>query len=1335
MKQDKTTARKGEAPSMEQNQELITATAYEKGKGGEPDTMTVRHQGKKVMLEGSFEAEPPVLHAITRGGARTELGGKSADVLGQITFKKNTPPSFTKKQLDLLIYQADLVALPDEIKTQRDARGRVIRAKGDDTPPDVAASADMLAKGLEKALEITGATATMNAGQKIYAKNWLFAVSSYAAELYEENQRLHGATPARAIPKASSVLFSTEAEQKFYGDLLSGKMSDADARRHYNPQDIVFTTHPNFSSKANLAALNHDVIKDILKLPPKLMGELAQGQPDAVANLVEYMKTAPLGQHLLAATKEMTPRKHRNREDEMNEATVALIPRLYDGLNEEVTIMLKRAASAGVKVPKTLSFNQVKSMANLTTDNSTWFTDGDGKRTSHAWDNDYAIPAIKVAAMAGYMSDLQKIKDDIGHRTDVSAKIDTLMADMGPKIEKVAKFRDAAAKRMLALTALQAHADERGGPVPREDVRKLTRDLRRKAREADTAYRTMIIDPVTRAMIPEMREALTADFGAKVMELAELLKAEEAKGVEFRKIDSHFNSATPLSAVDALIIKAAKGDYPMQIERRENANQHKEGMRLFMKAIGYNGVDEELVGFSVPGTNTQLTMQDISEARRASTGEGEKYLRKVLEVVDDLASQNRKGQLVGKDKVIADKLEKILHNVYRVTADQATPALEDAMPLELGIEESVFLDGVSPLFISGKHGRGAYRRIIIAEAGSPPNEMLAKNNEHEVMPEAKIRDGNDILTLNIFKNLLKSNVDIVSLYEDPAAILHTPAMLANKLQNPQYHDALGLDMTKADEKTLRNPKGKEITAYQFMKQQGYSDENMAERKMNIKELKKAYVYVGPHKMLANSDSAKRGTLAASILNQISVIESYEEGSKNLVEGPGGKKYMFINQTYLGQGGALARTTGTDSLINTITEQGQHATMTTGVYTAMKSVLRGTTRLVAKQEQEKIKYDDDGEPIVTRAAFAEGGKNDAHKRIALETMALGNPFGFRVDIDTIKDLKASALQAIYTRIRNTRDDVTVPGSGFLGDGNGKEDEPHTRYEELLRKYGQDFMENYSARPAAKGSSNKLDFVGIRAIGLAAKEYGVFSNIVGVSEMFNFAEDGKLSNLNSMAKLYMGDPTVKHNFDAAAYVANMSFKTLPMVWERGEVTFTKDEAGEVTLHKKGKESALLRDVVKAFDHKDLSYKGFDAADLALAKIHQQTEQFVSGLAQLRAAIDLGPSKRGANTGNYTLGKADVPVVKDPIELIPEYLQPTVLHARGLAEGMMRHYREMEAKEGVVDNMKKFAKKPDAMSADAMSLRMAKDAYYQLMETSLEQQALGRVKTMGQEHALAV
>jgi len=55
-------------------------------------------------------------------------------------------------------------------------------------------------------------------------------------------------------------------------------------------------------------------------------------------------------------------------------------------------------------------------------------------------------------------------------------------------------------------------------------------------------------------------------------------------------------------------------------------------------------------------------------------------------------------------------------------------------------------------------------------------------------------------------------------------------------------------------------------------------------------------------------------------------------------------------------------------------------------------------------------------------------------------------------------------------------------------------------------------------------------------------------------------------------------------------------------------------------------------------------------------------------------------------------------------------------------------MEVKPGVVDDMKKHAKHSERMSADAKSLRMGKDAYYQLMETSLEQQALSRVKYTG-------
>ncbi len=1139
-------------------------------------------------------------------------------------------------------------------------------------------------------------------GQKIYLRNWLFALSSYASELTEEKRRMAGGgMQVRTLPKASSYAVSSSMENELYTKVLDGSLSPEEAKKQFSPQDIVYTTHPNFSSTGEMAEITHALVKDFLKISPRVLSEMGKNPDEASNMLMGEFHASGLGSHFSKALDQLKPRKHRNRAEELNEAAVDLIPHIYEGLVEEATIITKRAAMVDVKAArsgKPLSFEQVSAVAEMTSDHSTWFTDGDGKRTSHAWDNDYALPAIKAAAMKEYIKSLKVVKEqvrDMPVQEVVDQQIDTLEA----KLKLVDNFRNAAEGRMLTLTKLQTYADSQTEAPTRDEIGGERLQLRKEAQEAGKYYRRLVTDEAT-------REALMTDYSRPLIDLAKELKTLEAKGdVQFSKVPSSFDGESHLNVLDALIIKASKGDFPMKIERRENANQHKEAMRYFLKTLSNAGVADQLVNRVIPGTlpPQKLTNEDFEDALRATTVPDEKCLSKVMHVIDDLASRARynKESLGEGDAKLAAELSKVLEASYQTAARSIDPKYEtraDRMPLELPSQESVFIDDVSPFYINAKLHKGAYKRLIIAEAGSPPNALLATGHSQNIKDEAILRDSNDVLTVNIFKNLLGSNVDVVPLYEDPDAILNTPAMLAKKLSNPVYHNALGIDLSQADSKTMRKADGTDISAYEFLQSQGFTDPVMKQRKMDIDTLKEAKVYVGPHKMLANSDSAKRGTLAASVLNQISVVESYDAASHHLIDN-NGTKMLFVNQTYVGQGGSLARTTGVDSLINTMTEQGQHPSFTAGVYTAMKSVLRSVTRVVGKGQLSGLS-----------GGFATGVSQEANPRIALETMALGNPYGLKLDIESMDGLKKACMRAVRTRISGTRDDVKVPGTGNNGDG------PNTRYEELLRKYGEDFIENYSARPAAKGG--KVDFVGIRAIGLGGKEFGFFSNIMGVSEMFDVDHSGKLNNLNLMAKLYENDPTVKHNFDAAAYTACMSEKTLPHVWAKGKVTYSKEADGKVML-KKDDQEVPLAELVGAYKSGATSYKQFDAADLALANIHNQTEQFVNGLAQVRSAVKNRPNSQG----QYNAGQSYK--VRDPIELIPEHLQATVDHARTLAGEMVAFFREMEAKPGVVDNMKKHAKKADEMSPDARSLRMGKDAYYQLMETSLEQQALSRVK----------
>lgn len=91
---------KGDAPAPQQQNKV---ESFAKGANGAPDVMVVKQNGKNVMLEGSFDAQPPVVRAVMVDGARTELGEKKAQSLQGMGRDGNGMPSFAPGQLDAVM--------------------------------------------------------------------------------------------------------------------------------------------------------------------------------------------------------------------------------------------------------------------------------------------------------------------------------------------------------------------------------------------------------------------------------------------------------------------------------------------------------------------------------------------------------------------------------------------------------------------------------------------------------------------------------------------------------------------------------------------------------------------------------------------------------------------------------------------------------------------------------------------------------------------------------------------------------------------------------------------------------------------------------------------------------------------------------------------------------------------------------------------------------------------------------------------------------------------------------------------------------------------------------
>lgn len=1109
--------------------------------------------------------------------------------------------------------------------------------------------------------------ARLNKGQQTFLSSWILTLAGYMTGVAEEKRRINGEIPVRTIPPASSQVRTGHIEERLYKALFSGRLKPHEVRSIASPDEVIFTAHPNFAEQRELVAIGQKCVDEFINTDADLLADIARGGYKAEKTVERLMAGTQLGQLMSQALKHLEPRKSRTRADELYEATVDFVPRVLQSGIEEVAVMLRRAKNIdGKMVPDKLTTDQLDCLSAATSTHGSWFTDGDGKRTSRAWDNEFAIVAIKRKAMEEQLGYLKTVIGEIpggkGPAGLLKKKAIELEHALQEDLRIFAEIEEAAKKRMLALTALQT-AHEQSPTLTRED-KVLFPPLREAALAASSQYR---------ALITEHGKTLTEDDSQKVLEFAKELKAMEAAGqLSFQKYKSRFDKTASLSTLDALYLVARKGDFPIKLERRENANQYKEVIRHF---LDFSEVRTALLKYKTNGAPLDREIYD------AARGKNDHALQKVLETMSAILNEE-KDKPQGKQK-FTTMFRTALRNAYINNArliepqnahEKAPPPERRPVASELPIEKALLLDDISNLWISTLYPN-AFKRTIIAEAATPDLDTLkgfgSKSGNAAIRDEVLLRGTSDILVVDILRRLTGSGVEETALYEDPHAILHTPALLAQTLQNPVYHSALGIDMGRAQERVMYKLSDtgtpEAMTAYDFMRQRGFDDRAMQANRLDIDRLKRAWVYVGPAKQLANSDSAKRGTLATSTLNDVTIRECYVAAGQHMVS-DGQREYMYVNPTYLGQGGALGRTTGVTLFSPIYTEQGSHPYYKTGLYSAVEKVNRMLGRLSEAYNHE----------------YGLGLTHEGLERVAQETMPLGNPHGLRnVGIRSEKEM---AMKAVEARIHTTRDDR------LFGEDKGDGSHVPTRYEAMQARYGTLGMSNYSARPASKSSTD--DFINTRAIGLNAKEFGIWSVIFGMSEMFEFDGKGSLQNVNKLARYYLQDQTGQHNFTAAIFTLNMFAETIESKWRQGLITMERGARGVFLT--KGDKKVSLKELEGAYQEGKDTHKGFDAVDMAFAHVHYQAEQLLSGLDQIKRSIAEGRS-----------GKTYKPVLPsrqplDPMSLVPESLKSTVMA-----------YRQRVAQiAGVIEEISAIPKE-NRRPEESMSLKMALDAHHVLLE----------------------
>jgi hypothetical protein len=1111
-------------------------------------------------------------------------------------------------------------------------------------------SADKLAEALESALP---KEPELSDQQKLYAHALLLSVASVSVGIMAEQARLdnHDTMPTRLNAPASSLRKSGEYEAKLYA-LIDKAATDADIaaiRSIVKPQTITATAHPNFSRS-----------KDLIDISTKLI--VALGNMDGTTQKLAESNTLPesISSIVSDLSKKLTPRTKRNRQEELGETTLDLIPKAMAAASEQVKIFKQRKALATEVAPRSetlrnkkivsrtpierevtvkgktviakgfdteyddtkqstlqqsefTSTKQLEAVAELLPQYNSWFLDGDGKRTCHAYDAELAVPAIKRATYEQYKKILDTLPDNaLGNFDAAHWKL-----ELGRSIATLKEVEKLAAKRMNALNELhEAHAELQNNTYDK-DARTVYNKALKTAQDASQEY----------------KHKLTVTVGSKGTRIGDMLREDET--AELKKqlgaaLDDVYDSKVEVAkthketAEDLYVKLAAYGNYAVHLQRRENALQYKEVFEYLIQN-NFNELKETLAAtWHIPKDQVEANLKKPEHFSQAV----ELMALSAMRADDPLHIGSHMQKIY---KRLAGKLEKSLTpseepvnpalnasliaqlpDTIQATLKGWSDALagkkktDDEYIIEpLQAREFLTLDALGSFNMAKMYPEAFKGGFIIAEFAQPDIDIL-QNGDEQAKRDEVIRLAKTDMMMNIAfaHSMGADNVSITPLHEDPATMRYIPeAQAALREAGPIRDYMLNYIGTQtpgeASKKAVHylNDEGQpeRLTAYQNLKRYGATDEELAEKGLDVEQLKHTFVLLGPKDMEACSDNNKRSSSMGSIEAEQSIREKAIQASKNPVE-IDGEQYVIVKPKYLGQGGALAR--ATDVPIDTVeaTWQGEHLHNLVPKSIAQKSYNNLLGRLFIDQKAaagETITAD----PVTTGVPMHFGNRQGLTGH--------GLDEGQRGLLDKV----------VAARIASTRDDK--------------------RYNDFLKKYGEPAL-NYSARPNAKSGGNKVSFNEGRAIGIAAMEAGMFSNIIAVAHAF-WKEDpaskhkGEITTRSGedIKEWNDKDPAMQQVLTSAALTA--TFVNMQEKWLRGDIDYHKDpKTGGTTLTKaatttdengdKKEVSATvnLDTLITAYKNpKQTEYVDkatgivFDAGDLVMAHHNDQFNTLEKGL----------------------------------------------------------------------------------------------------------------------------
>lgn len=1033
------------------------------------------------------------------------------------------------------------------------------------------------------------------------------------------------------------------------------------------PQTITITAHPNFARSRKLVEdcnkLNVRLIDSLSRadqhhvqgngvfdkddlIVKSLLADIT-GQIAASANQPPLNSEAASSPEHRA---ERLPRVKRTRAEEQHETVTDMIPTVMESATKQIEAIKQRRMQLGRaqisdykesnkqtrtekrKRPNSAnqwrqrnvtvtsnevsgnaepipfkSVSQLDCMAAMLPRFNSWsIADGDGKRTSHIYDTEMAIPTIKRATYQHYLKNMELLKNVPIQGLDVAAVTHALQT----RIKLLTQVEELATERMDALNALHQLGEH---PDPEEKLA-----TQKRAEKACYIYMKKLDDT------PNGLQLVGQDENVGAATIKDLLREDYASELKTQIKDTLENVykggriEKPHKEIleDTYMKLATYGNFSVRLQRRENAEQYRDVLAYL---VNNNELFTKELSKNMPAPEgRRYTEKDLQDIVNNHTGHPEEYSKMVAFFAESVMKKNQLAKTVAltvagvntcsnsgamlpqnAGRVAYNKgsfkwLAQLLGQRGRDNPNEANYEITPLQPRAL-----LALDDLGYFNMAKLYPEAFAGGFVIAEFGQPDLEILQTNDPDKIKEAVKRTATDDMMLQVAFAKCMGAEKSpLIPLHEDPETMRHIPDA-QNALRSRAIKDYLlqymGIDGeqkgTVAKQKALKYLKEDgsvdSLNAYQYMQRFGLDEAEMIEQGLNPSQLKHTYVLEGPKDMEACSDNSKRASHIGLKLAEQSVRAKQIQAAKQPIK-LGQDNYIIVKPKYYGQGGAVGR--ATDIPLDSVeaTWQGDHPLTFNPESLAQKSTQMILGRLYMAQEAAF------GKTLSDR--LAESAANLLHNTgnmLGLPGCALS---------EGQKNLMDVTMQA---RFDATRDD-------------------QERYNAVLDKYGADPL-NHSARPDAKGaggSAKKANFVKDRAIGNLWKESDTLTaNIVNLAAMFDVSSKGEhkgkitSESIREIREWKAKDASIQHILTTAALMAN--YVNPEFSWSKGGIAYQKHEDGSQTLTK-DTATVSLDALVEAYDAKEQSLTKdgvtFDAADLVMAHLTRQYTTLKEGLLRV-------------------------------------------------------------------------------------------------------------------------